>query len=165
MKIFLIIDKAIEKITSWALVSCVLSMLFLSVLNIVLRWFNAHIMWIEPLVRYLVVICAFLGGSIATGRRSHIGIDIIGKYFETKKMLTAHRWSKRIIDLTCLVALFFLTIACIGFVKEEAEYGKIVFLGIHAKYLAMTLPMGFGIMWTRFLLNFILSFGPERGEE
>lgn len=158
MKLFKSLDKLIELITTKTLVVCVLSMLFLSVLNIVLRWFNAHVMWIEPFVRYVVVLSAFLGGAIATGKRTHIGIDIVGKYFETKKMMVAHAWVKRITDIVSVAALIFLTKGCIDFVAQEAEYGRIVFLGIHAKYLAMILPFGFGLMGLRFLLGFILSF-------
>ncbi len=165
MNIFKSLDKVIESITTKVLVVCVLSMLFLSVLNIVLRWFNAHVMWIEPFVRYMVVLSAFLGGAIATGRRTHIGIDIVGKYFETKKMMTAHAWVKRIIDIVSVVALVFLTKGCVDFVSQEAQYGRIVFLGIHAKYLAMILPFGFGLMGIRFFLGFILSFDNSKKEQ
>ena len=76
------IDDLIDKLSTSILVVTVLTMLMLSVLNIVLRWFNSHVMWIEPFVRYLVVTSAFLGGVIATGKKSHIGIDIVAKYFE-----------------------------------------------------------------------------------
>ena len=69
-------DKFIEKISISLLVVCVLSMLLLSVLNIFLRWFNTTLFWVEPLVRHLVFLSAFLGGVLATGNRSHIGIDI-----------------------------------------------------------------------------------------
>ena len=155
------VDNLIDRFSTNTLVLSVLAMLGLSVLNIVLRWFNAHVMWIEPSVRYLVVISAFLGGVIATGRRTHIAIDIIGKYFESKKMEGAHLWIKRATDLISLVTLFFLTGACINFVYEEAAYGKIVFLGIHAKFLAMILPVGFGLMALRFFLHLLLSFTKE----
>jgi TRAP-type C4-dicarboxylate transport system permease small subunit len=165
MNIFKLLDKAVESFTTKTLVVCVLSMLLLSVLNIVLRWFNAHVMWIEPFVRYMVVLSAFLGGVIATGRGTHIGIDIIGKYFETKKMMTAHAWVKRIIDVVSIVALIFLTKACVDFVSQEAEYGRIVFLGIHAKYLAMILPFGFGLMGIRFFLGLVLSFDHSEKEQ
>jgi len=159
------IDTLLEKLTTSVLVAAVLSMLFLSVFNIVLRWFNAHVMWIEPFVRYLVVLSAFLGGVIATGKKSHIGIDIVAKYFENKKMLKAHRVTRRLVDIICIVVLFFLVKSCLGFVESEAEYGRVVFLGIHAKYLAMILPIGFLLMGIRFLLSFFLSFeSNDKGE-
>lgn len=159
---FNVFDKALEKFSVGLLVLCVLSMLFMSVSNIVLRWFDAHVLWFEPAVRYLVFLSAFLGGAIATGKRSHIGIDLIGKYLESKKMWDAHRWVARIIDLASLIVLYFLTKACIDFVGEEAKYGRSdVFLGIHAKYLAAIIPFGFGLIAIRFFNNIILSFSNE----
>lgn len=161
-KVIYSLDKAIEKLITWLLVVTVLSMLFMSVSNIVLRWFDAHILWFEPAVRYLVFIAAFLGGAVATGKRTHIGIDLIGKYFESKKMWEAHRWVGRIIDIACIVVLFYLTDACIDFVAEEAKYGRAnVFIGLHAKYLAAIIPTGFAITLYRFINNFILSFSEE----
>lgn len=172
-KVFHTFDKTVEKIATGLLVFCVLGMLFMSVSNIVLRWFDSHVLWFEPAVRYLVFFSAFLGGAIATGKRSHIGIDIIGKYLEAKKLFDAHRWVARIIDLASLIVLFYLTKACVDFVGEEAKYGrKDVFIGIHAKYLAMIMPFGFGIIALRFFNNIILSFSEtyrfkieEEGEE
>ncbi|MCR9206252.1 MAG: TRAP transporter small permease [Halobacteriovoraceae bacterium] len=166
-------DKALEKLSTGLLVFCVMGMLLMSVSNIVLRWFDAHVLWFEPAVRYLVFFSAFLGGAIATGKRSHIGIDIIGKYLESKKMWEAHRWVSRFIDVASLIVLVYLTQACIEFVGEEAKYGrKNVFIGIHAKYLAMIIPFGFGIIAVRFFNGIILSFSEkyrfkieEEGEE
>lgn len=155
------LDNAIDTVVTRVLIVCVMTMLMLSVSNIVLRWFNAHVMWIEPMVRYMVVICAFCGGAIATGKRSHIAIDVIGKYLESQKKERAYMMVTRFTDLFCVIALGFLTYACVNFVHEEAEYGKVIFLGIHAKYLAMILPAGFGLMATRFLLHFFLSFFPK----
>ena len=160
-------DNFIDKLSTSVLVVAVMTMLVLSVLNIVLRWFNAHVMWIEPLVRYLVMMSAFLGGVIATGKKSHIGIDIVAKYFENQNLHQAHRITRRVIDVVCLVVLVYLVKGCLGFVESEAEYGRVVFLGIHAKYLAMILPIGFSLMGIRFLLSLILSFGKlsNDGEE
>jgi len=155
-------DLAIEKIAQYLLVICILGMLGMSVLNIVLRWFESHILWLEPFVRYLVFFSAFLGGVIATGKRTHIGIDIIGKYFEAKKNWQAHRWVGRVIDLISLVVLVVLTDACLDFVAEEAKYGRAnVFLGVHAKYLAAIIPFGFGLIAIRFFNNIILSFSSK----
>lgn len=155
-------DLAIEKIAQYLLVVCILGMLGMSVLNIVLRWFEAHILWFEPFVRYLVFFSAFLGGVIATGKRTHIGIDIVGKYFESKKNWKAHRWVGRIIDVVSLTVLVFLFNACLDFVAEEAKYGRSdVFIGIHAKYLAAIIPLGFGLIAIRFFNGIILSFSEK----
>jgi len=155
-------DLVIEKAAQYLLVSCILGMLGMSVLNIVLRWFQANILWFEPFVRYLVFFSAFLGGVIATGNRTHIGIDIVGKYFESRKNWKAHRWVGRIIDSISLSVLIFLFKACLDFVVEEAKYGRAdVFIGIHAKYLAAIIPLGFGLIAIRFFNGIILSFSSK----
>ena len=161
-KIVYKIDQLSEKFVTILLVSCVFGMLGMSVSNIVLRWFDSHILWFEPAVRYLVFFSAFLGGALATGKRTHIGIDLIGKYFESTENWVAHRWISRIIDLISLLVLIVLTDACIDFVAEEAKYGRDnVFIGLHAKHLASIIPFGFGIIAFRFLNNIILSFSKE----
>lgn len=161
-KIIHTLDQYVEKIITGLLVVTVLTMLFMSVSNIILRWFDAHVLWFEPAVRYLVFIAAFLGGAIATGKKSHIGIDLIGKYFESKQMWQAHRWVGRIIDIAAIIVLFYLTRACMDFVSEEAKYGRAnVFIGIHAKYLAAIIPVGFSLIFYRFINSFVLSFSEE----
>ncbi len=163
-KIVHTIDDFTEKVVTVLLVTCVFGMLGMSISNIVLRWFDSHILWFEPAVRYLVFLSAFLGGALATGKRTHIGIDLIGKYLESTKNWKAHRWVCRLIDLVSLIVLVVLTDACIDFVAEEAKYGRAnVFIGLHAKHLASIIPFGFGIIAFRFFNNIILSFSKDYG--
>ena len=65
-----------------ARVICLWAMLIISTLSIFLRWFQVSFLWTDPLVRHLVFITAFLGGSLATGANNHIRIDLAGKLFE-----------------------------------------------------------------------------------
>lgn len=161
-KFFHKFDLIIGKIAQHLLVLSILSMLGISVLSIILRWFNTNILWFEPLIRYLVFLSAFLGGTIATGRRTHIGIDLVGKFFESRKKWEAQRWVGRMTDLVSFLVLLVLIKACLDFVGEEAKYGRTnVFLHIHAKYLAAIIPFGFGLIALRFFNNIILSFSKE----
>ena len=97
-----LIDSWIEKAAKFLLVIFVMSMLVMSSFNIAARWFQINLSWVDPFVRHLVFLCAFLGGVIATGRGTHIGIDVIGKFFEAKKMHTTRRI---IYQLTMIAAL------------------------------------------------------------
>jgi TRAP-type C4-dicarboxylate transport system permease small subunit len=135
-------------------------MLTMSVGTIVLRWFNSTFLWFEPFIRHLVFISAFLGGVLATGRRTHIGIDIIGKYLESKESWDTYLWVSRIIYLACTITLAWLVSASIDFVKVEAQYGKEAFLGIHSKFLVAITPFGFSLIGLRFLFLLLLSFSP-----
>ena len=158
LKPFKILDSIVEKSSSYLLVIAVLSMLGLSISTIVLRWFSVSFLWVEPLTRHLVFLSAFLGGVIATGRKNHIGIDVIGKYFEAKKNHQALGVIEKIISLSCFIALVWLIMACYQFTIVEAEYGKVAFLGIHSKYLVAIAPFGFSLIAYRFLYLFLSSF-------
>ena len=57
-------------------------MLFLPLFNIVARWFGQSILWIDPLVRHLVFLSAFMGGVLATGKGNHIKLDLVSRALE-----------------------------------------------------------------------------------
>ena len=150
------VDNFLESITKKALVVCVVTMLFFSVLNIFLRWFNQTLFWVEPLVRHLVFLSAFLGGALATGSRSHIGIDILHRWLEGK---SDSRIAKGIFYLTSFISIgtcAWLVYAGIEFMKVELEFGRTVFWGIHSGVLVGIIPFGFLLICLRFIFNLFL---------
>ena len=159
------LDEWIDNFSSWLLVISVVLMLFLSVLNIFLRWGNTTIFWIEPLVRHLVFLSAFLGGILATGRKNHIGIDIIGRWLEIKKMYNLRLQVERLIYIISIITLYFLVTSSIDFMRSEAEYGREAFLGIHSSHLVGIIPVGFSAIMIRIFLILILSFDSSKREE
>ena len=152
------VDHFIDSVSSYLLVVSVVLMLFLSVLNIFLRWGNTTIFWIEPLVRHLVFASAFLGGILATGRKNHIGIDIIGRWLEVKKYYRLRLHVERLIYVISIFTLYFLIISSLDFMKSEAEFGRKVFLGIHSSHLVGIIPVGFTAIMARIFLILLLSF-------
>lgn len=158
------IDSFIESFASWFLIFAVSGMLSLAILNIVLRWFSVTILWVEPLIRHLVFLSAFMGGTLATGRKTHIGIDILGKYFESKNMMDAHRWVGRVIAIVSTITLIVLVKAGMDFVSVEAQYGKEAFLGIHSKYLVAIIPFGMSLIAYRFFYLFMNSWSGDSND-
>ncbi len=161
MKFLKVIDDSIEKATLWVLVVSVLGMLSVTVLSIVLRWFNITFHWMEPFVRHLVFLSTFLGGVLATGRGTHIGIDILGKYLEqadNEKLLKSINF---IINFVTFFVCIWLVKASYEFFKVEMQYGKPVFWGISSGYLVGITPLGFGIIAFRFLVRSIKSFSRD----
>lgn len=163
MNIVKSVDQGIDKLTSWILVFVMLSILVLSCGSIFLRWMHTTVIWIEPLVRHLVFLSAFLGGILATGRGTHIGIDLISKFLEAKKWHHALRFVSRLIYLTCILTLFWLIKAGFDYVQVESEFGNEVFWGINSGKLGWIIPVGFGMIAIRYFLLFILSF--SNGQE
>lgn len=158
MGLFRLVDKAIEKGSSFLLVICVALMLSLSVAAIVMRWFDTSFLWIEPFVRHLVFLSTFLGGVIATGRGTHIAIDIINKKIDMSGPDWAKRFSNRILNLASGLALFWLVRASWQFMNIELEYGHEVFWGIHSGFLVGIIPFGLSLIGYRFMYRFLESF-------
>ncbi len=152
------IDQFVGGIAFYGIVIAVVLMLSLTILNIALRWFNTSFEWIDPLVRHLVFLSAFLGGTLATGEDNHIRIDLATKILENKKMPKTKIWLERIVILITCVATIFLAQAGLDFAKIELEFGKVVFLGIHSGFLAGIIPFGMGLLTLRFILRFLLTF-------
>ncbi len=163
-KIFKAIDGAIDKTSIWLLVTSLGLMLFFSVLSIVLRWFNTSLPWIEPFVRHLVFFATFLGGILATGRGSHIGIDMTTKLMEAKGWHFMVKNVGRVIALASFATLIWLSYASLEFVYVEKEFGKEAFWGIHSGDLVAIIPGGFFVIAICYLLNFILSLFPQHKE-
>jgi TRAP-type C4-dicarboxylate transport system permease small subunit len=158
MKSLKFLDDLLGKLSRWGLVFSVLTMLSLSVVAIIMRWFNTSIHWIEPFVRHLVFLSTFLGGVLATGRGEHIGIDIIGKWFESRHMEKSLIFVRRIISLTSFLTLVWMIKASYDFFLVELKYGKPVFWGIESGVLVAIIPFGFSLIAYRFFYKFVSSF-------
>lgn len=169
IKVMRTLDEGIDKFALYGLVVCIWGMLLLSLGTIVLRWFQITFLWVDPLVRHLVFLSAFLGGVLATGRRLHIGIDIINKILEKKGKLKLFRSFSRIVDLVCAGTLIWLAVGSVQFVKDTFAYEGVVFLGIHSGFLVSIIPVGLALMAYRYLFLFVNSFveivTPEKLQE
>lgn len=157
------LDTGLEKFVTYLLVFSVLAMLSLSSFSIVIRWFQHNITWIDPFVRHLVFFSAFLGGIIATGQGTHIGIDILGKFVESKGWHGLRLIISKVVYITSMAVLVWLIKSGIDFTKVEMEYSKEEFWGIQSGYLVMLIPVGLGLLLLRFIFVFLLSFQEKEG--
>ena len=157
MKLLEKIDELIESFSSKVLVGVVFGMLFLSVLAIVLRWFEISVMGLDSLVRHLVFLSAFLGGVLATGRKTHIAIDILAKYLEKKGMRAGQRIVGQLVNFFSTATLIWLVKASFDFLMVEWKYAKEGFLGLHSGHLVGIIPVGFALIAFRFFFLFVKS--------
>lgn len=158
IKLLRLIDRGVEKGSSYILVLSIFLMLIFSVLIIVLRWIDISIPWFESFIRHLVLLATFLGGVLATGRGTHIGIDILSKYLESQNLLHYKVWANRLVYLASLGTLIWLTKASYGFMMVEFEYGKVEFLGLHSGVLVGIIPLGLVLIAYRFFFKFLETF-------
>jgi TRAP-type C4-dicarboxylate transport system permease small subunit len=164
MKFFIAFDLLLEKMSRYALISCLFGILFLAVGAIVLRWMGESLMWIDPLVRHLVFLSAFLGGSLATSKGVHIKIDLLAKLLE-KYSSDIPKWIHRnLINIFCFVVTLVLTKASWDFYLSEKEFGSPAFLEIHSAYLVGIIPFGFALINLRFFHQLLFGLFGEKSE-
>lgn len=150
------LDRFIEKFAQTLIGVCLFFMLSLTLLNIVARWFNETFLWIDPLVRHLVFLSAFMGGVLATGNASHIKIDLIGRALEAKNLKKLKKVLAVALSLISAFACFLLAKSGLDFAKVELEYGSTAFLGIHSGHLVSLIPFGFSLIGLRFAVQIFL---------
>lgn len=150
-------DGILEKLSRWGLVTSLFVILGLAVSSIVLRWMGMSPPWIEPLVRHLVFLSAFLGGSLATSKNVHIKVDLLTKVVEASSSKLLHWLHRNLVSFFCLITSAVLTKAAWDFFLVEKEFGAPAFLEIHSAYLVGIIPFGMGLITLRFLNYLILG--------
>jgi TRAP-type C4-dicarboxylate transport system permease small subunit len=136
--------------------------LSLAVMAIFFRWGGKSFMWLEPLVRHLVFLSAFLGGSLATSKNVHIKVDLLTKLVEMSSSKFIQWLHRNIITLFCCLTMLALLKSSYEFYLSEKEFGSPAFLHIHSSYLVAIIPFGVGLILLRFINQLILGINGEQ---
>lgn len=145
----------INKFEDGLLVVILSSMIVLAVFQIVSRnIFSEGAVWIDPLLRTLVLWVGLAGAVVATRTNNHIRIDIFTKYFP-KNILP---YIQRTVYLFTLLICLLIGWHAARFVYSEYEYGTIAFSGVPAWLTAIIIPVSFTLIAFRYSL---LLFSPE----
>jgi C4-dicarboxylate transporter DctQ subunit len=140
-------DTGVRAIERFVLTLFILAMVGFAVLQIVLRnVFHGGLIWIEPLLRALVLWIGFTGAVVATGRLRHIHMDLAGRLLPPKPQLLLQRATLLAAALICLA----LARAAWIFLSEECAYGSLGFLSIPNWVLMSVTFLGFGLCAVRF---------------
>ena len=144
----------VSAVLSWteeAFLCLVLSaMILLACVQIFLRTFYASgILWIDPLLRYMVIWAGLFGAAVATKQSKHISIDIISHLVPEKYL----PWLRIFLNIFSASVCIFLTYAALKFVRDEALYGGRGILDIPSWQLNIIYPAAFGIIAGRFLFQ------------
>jgi len=124
-------------------------MIGLAATQILLRnLFESGIVWIDPLLRVLVLWLGLIGATVATRNNKHISIDLLARYFDNNLNRLLQAVVEQISAWTCLV------IAAYGFnwVRLDFVDGLEAFSGIPAWMLEIVVPLSFGLIGLRYLL-------------
>ncbi len=131
------------------LAALLLVMILLSCLQIFLRlFFDSGLIWIDPLLRHLVVWGGFFGAVLAVSRNKHISLDISEFLLPARYIV----WLRLVARMSGCLVCAVLTYASCLFLQSEMEYGSGDFLLLPSWAWSLVFPLAFAAMSLRFLL-------------
>lgn len=152
----------INKVEDSLLVLILSSMIILAVFQIISRnLFSEGVVWIDPLLRTLVLWIGLAGAVIATRKNNHIRIDIFTKYFPKHWLRNIHRLVSLFTSVICIIIAWH----ALRFVLSEYDYGTIVFADIPAWLTASIIPLSFFLIAIRYALFSISGDFLQRDNE
>jgi len=124
-----------------------LAMVFLSSLQILLRnVFDSGLLWIDPVLRHLVLLLAFTGAVVATGIKRHVQINALGRLLRGK----AQRVGGTVIAASAAAISLALAHASLVLLKDEIEFSEILFLNVPSWVVVAVFPVAFLVLAFRF---------------
>lgn len=144
-----IIIIVLQKIEDGILIGLLLSMIFMAVLQIVLRnLFDSGILWGDELIRILVLWIGLIGAMVASRNNHHISIDVISRYLPDQIKKQTNLIIYIFTALVCAVMAYF----SLGFVIMEKKDGFMAFANIPAWVCESIIPIAFVIISLRYIL-------------
>lgn len=126
------------------------AMIVLSGAQVVLRnFFHGGVLWLDPLVRTLVLWVGFLGALTATSHGRHLHIDILQRVVPRRAGGPLVRGLSLLAAACCML----LANAAYIYLGEERGSGTTPFLGIPSWVVQSALLWGFAMMAYRFLVQ------------
>lgn len=150
MPVLKLIDRYIARVEEALVFFMILSIVFINVLQILLRFFHFNLPSYSTSINQVVVLwLAMIGGSLATRKAEHIKVDFVSRH------LTG-RWKNNImiaINLFALIVCGFLLWYSIEFVMLEYEMEEMLTaIPIRLWILQLIMPISITIIMYRFFL-------------
>lgn len=151
--------RIVNKSEDWFLISMLAAMVVLAVAQIFYRnIFGEGVIWIDPLLRVLVLWTAMSGAVIATRTDNHIRIDFFTRYFSDKFCALM----QRLVYAFCFSICILVSWHSVRFVMMDYEIGTIAFSGVPAWVTELIIPVGFFLIAIRYLILFISPLKPVK---
>lgn len=130
------------------LVSLLLSMIFMAVLQIVLRnFFDSGIVWGDALVRVLVLWIGLFGAMAASRTGNHISIDLISRYLPEG----LKPFNRIMVYIFTLIITTLMTWHSARFVLMEKADRIMAFSTVPAWVCEAVIPVAFCVITLRYL--------------
>ena len=142
--------KRLRRVEDALLVFLLTTMIVLAGTQILLRnFFDSGIVWIDPLLRVLVLWLGLLGAMVATRNNKHISIDLLPRFLRRDIYCLVQSVVAQISAWTCLVIAWY----GLTWIRLDYEDGLASFAGIPAWMLEVIIPAAFALIGLRFLLK------------
>lgn len=142
------LNSKLEKLEDFLLPALFVLTLVLAVLQIILRnVFNSGIVWVDPLLKVMVLWLGMFGALYATRKHRHIKIDILNLYLKPKAKKLARQFVYFISAFICLLCSYF----SMTFLLLEYEDNTKAFMQVPAWLVESIIPIALFIMALRFL--------------
>jgi TRAP-type C4-dicarboxylate transport system permease small subunit len=142
------LDRVEEKLLCLMLAT----MIILACVQIFLRFvFAGGLLWIDPLLRYLVLWCGLIGAVSATSQGKHIALDIT----DNRLPPAIAPWLTFLVYLFCTLAAAGLTWAGLLFLRGEIASGGQGPLALPLWFWNGIFPLAFGLITMKYFLLFI----------
>jgi len=133
------------------LLACLLIvMIVLAGTQILMRnLFDSGFVWIDPLLRVMVLWLGLIGATVASRHNKHIRIDLLSRYFKRNTHRLIQSVVAQVSAWTCLVIAWF------GMDWIRLDYADAVttFAGIPAWTVEIIVPLAFALIGLRYLVR------------
>lgn len=142
-------QQRIHRVEDILLATLLTAMIALAATQILLRnLFDSGLVWIDPLLRVLVLWLGLLGAMVATRNKKHISIDVLTRYVKGKLQYLLQALVEHLSAWTCLV----IAIHGFNWVFLDFVDGLVAFSGIPSWMLEVIIPLSFAVIGLRYLL-------------
>lgn len=125
------------------------TMIVLAGTQILLRnLFDSGFVWIDPLLRVILLWLGLLGATVATRYNKHIRIDLLARRFKRNTDRLLQAVVGQVSAWTCLVIAWF----GMDWIRLDYEDGISSMVGVPAWSLEIAVPLAFALIGFRYLL-------------
>ena len=110
--------------------------------------FDSGFVWIDPLLRALVLWLGLIGATVATRHNKHIRIDLLSQYFRRNTVRLMEVVVSQVSAWTCVLVAWF----GLDWIMIDYEGGVEAFAGIPNWMISAIIPASFTLIGLRFLL-------------
>jgi len=110
--------------------------------------FDSGFVWIDPLLRVLVLWLGLIGATVATRHNKHIRIDLLSRYFSRNIHRLIQVMVGQVSAWTCLVIAWYGR----DWIRLDYEYSVTSFAGIPAWSVEIIVPLAFALIGIRYFL-------------